>query len=99
LTKPWWVYVVKCADDSLYTGITTDVRRRVEEHNKSTKGAKYTRSRRPVRLMTYIPHVDRSAASSAEHSFKKLTRKQKLDFIEEFCVTCSCIPCDCDWGN
>lgn len=99
MTKTWWVYVVKCADDSLYTGITTDVSRRVEEHNKSTRGAKYTRSRRPVKLMTYVPHADRSAALIAEYSFKKLTRKQKLDFIEEFCVTCGCIPCDCDWGN
>ena len=47
----WWVYLVSCSDGSLYTGITTNVERRISEHNTSKKGAKYTRNKRPVRLV------------------------------------------------
>ena len=99
MTSAWWMYVVKCSDNTLYTGITTDVGRRVVEHNSSAKAAKYTRSRRPVKLMTYVPFPDRSGASSAECSFKKLSRKKKLAFIEEYCVACNCEPCHCDLGH
>ena len=80
--KDWYLYVVRCSDDTLYTGITTDVGRRVSEHNGSKRGAKYTRSRRPVRLVYQKKFKDRSTASIAEHSFKKLSRKQKIREIQ-----------------
>lgn len=81
----WYLYVVECADRSLYTGVTTDVQRRLREHNKSTKGAKYTRSRRPVKLVYYEEHVDRSAACKAEYALKKMSRKNKLEYIKTPC--------------
>lgn len=79
----WYLYVVECADGTLYAGIATDVARRIEEHNSSPKGARYTRSRRPVTLRASWPFADRSAASSAEWHFKRLTRRQKLARIRE----------------
>ena len=77
----WYVYIVECADGSLYTGITTDVRRRILEHNFSFKSAKYTRSRRPVRLMWSKEVANRSEASKEEIRIKRLKRKQKLELI------------------
>ena len=77
----WFLYVVKCKDGTLYTGITTDVSRRIYEHNNTSKGAKYTRPRRPVSLVYYIDFKDRSSATRAEIIFKKLSRKQKLEKI------------------
>ena len=79
--SPWYVYVVKCSDNSLYTGITTDINRRVNEHNTSNKGAKYTRTRRPVELKYHEEFTDRSTASKREYAIKKLSRKQKLNLI------------------
>lgn len=73
----WVMYVVECADKSFYAGITTNMTRRLHEHNNTSKAAKYTRSRRPVRLIYYEPHADRSNASKSEAKFKKLTRKEK----------------------
>ena len=75
---PWFLYVVRCGDDSLYTGITTDVGRRVEEHNAGPKGARYTRARRPVKLAQSWTFADRSGAGKAEYAFKALTRRQKM---------------------
>ena len=77
----WYLYVVECSDGSLYTGVTTDVHRRLSEHNNSSKGAKYTRSMRPVRLVYYEKHADRSSACKAEYALKKLSRKKKLELI------------------
>lgn len=74
----WFVYVLECSDGTLYTGITTDVARRVEEHNGSPKGARYTRARRPVLLVATWTHPDRKAASRAEAQFKRLGRAEKL---------------------
>ena len=74
----WFLYVVECADRTLYTGVTTDVVRRVNEHNTSKKGAKYTRKRRPVKLLVSWPHPDRSSAQKAEYRFKRLSRREKL---------------------
>ena len=79
----WRLYVVRCSDDSLYTGITTDLERRVYEHNQG-KGAKYTRARIPVHIIYFERHPDRSAASKAEAAFKKLTRKKKLEIINKW---------------
>ena len=79
MNADWYVYVLECTDDTLYTGITTDPERRLREHNESSKGAAYTRSRRPVEMRALWPCEDQSEAASAEAAFKKLTRDQKLD--------------------
>ena len=80
--KLWYMYIVECSDKSLYTGVTTDINRRVDEHNYSKKGAKYTRSRRPVRLVYFEEFKDKSSAFKAESKFKKLTRKNKLRHVK-----------------
>jgi len=80
----YYVYILKCADDTLYTGITTELTRRIAEHNGSAKGAKYTRVRRPVKLVYSEVHDDRSTASKREYEIKKkMTRKEKLKMIKE----------------
>ena len=79
----WFLYVLQCGDGTLYTGITTDVPRRLKEHNTSPKGAKYTKTRRPVKLVYWIDLKDRSTAQKAEYKFKKLTREQKEKIISE----------------
>lgn len=76
----WTVYILKCADNSLYTGITTDIDRRVDEHNNcNKKGARYTRARRPVSLVYQEGCTDRAHASKREHALKKLNRTEKLN--------------------
>jgi len=78
----YYVYIVKCSDDTLYTGIATQIDRRIEEHNSSNKGAKYTRIRRPVELVYSEEYPDRSTASKREYEIKKkMTRKEKLKLI------------------
>lgn len=80
----YFVYILKCADDTLYTGIATDIDRRLNEHNTSEKGAKYTRSRRPVSLVYSEAFPDRSSASRREYQIKKkMSRAQKLQLINE----------------
>ena len=79
----YFVYILECCDGSLYTGITKDVTKRLEEHNFSDKGAKYTKARRPVNLLYEEPSVDRSTASKREFEIKKLTRVKKLQLIEK----------------
>lgn len=74
------VYMVRCRDDSLYTGITTDLERRLCEHN-SGKGAKYTRGRGPVELVYREAVPDKSTALRREAAMKKLTRRQKLELV------------------
>ena len=82
MNKDWYVYIVKCSDNSLYTGITVDLERRVEEHNTSNKGAKYTKSRRPVHLVYSETQHDRSSASKRESTIKKLSRSEKLILLK-----------------
>ena len=77
----YFVYMVKCSDNTLYTGITTDLQRRIQEHNTSKKGAKYTRLRRPVTLVYSEECQDRSSASKRESVIKKLKREDKLGMI------------------
>ena len=78
--KQWHVYIVKCSDGTLYTGITTDIVQRVAKHN-SGAGAKYTRSRRPVQLV-YQESVDtKSQALKREAAIKRLRRVEKLELI------------------
>ena len=77
----YFVYILECGDQTLYTGITTDIDKRLEEHNTSDKGAKYTKARRPVRLLYSESSADRSSASKREYAIKKLTRSEKLELI------------------
>ena len=80
----WIVYILRCADNTLYTGITTDADRRISEHNKDNKkGARYTRARRPVMLAYQEQCDNRSQASLREHQIKKLARKEKLKLISD----------------
>ncbi|BFU79028.1 GIY-YIG nuclease family protein [Arcobacter sp. 15-2] len=78
----YFVYILECSDNSLYTGITTNIEKRLNEHNTSSKGAKYTKARRPVKLVYQEPAQDRSAASKREYAIKKLTRTKKLQLIK-----------------
>ena len=79
----YYVYMVQCADSSLYTGITTELERRVKEHNESKKGAKYTKVRRPVYLVYSEKHPDRSTASKREYEIKKkMSREEKLNLLK-----------------
>lgn len=79
----WQVYIVRCADDSLYTGIARDLERRIAEHNANNgPGASYTRSRRPVTLVYQEAAADRSTASKREYRIKQLSRAEKLALIE-----------------
>ena len=74
----WYVYILKCADNSLYTGITTDVERRIDEHNHNNKlAAKYTRVRRPVKVVYQEKLNSRSLAARREVEIKKLKRGNK----------------------
>jgi len=77
----YFVYILECSDNTLYTGIATDVQRRLDEHNNSDKGAKYTKIRRPVKLVYSEAQEDRSSASKREYAIKQLTRNKKLDLI------------------
>lgn len=79
----YYVYVLKCVDKTLYTGITTDLKRRVIEHNSSKLGAKYTSSRRPTELVYSKKFKDRSIASKEEARIKKLKRVEKLELIKK----------------
>lgn len=82
-SEHWYVYVVRCSDGSLYCGNTNNVSRRVHEHNTSSRGAKYTRSRRPVVLVGSWPAGTRSEANKAELRFKKLNKTEKERVIAE----------------
>ena len=79
----WHMYVILCFDNSFYCGITTNLEKRLKQHNGEIKGgAKYTRSRRPCRYIYKESAVNRSDASKKEAAFKKLTRKKKEMYIE-----------------
>lgn len=79
--REYTVYILRCADDTLYTGITPELERRIECHN-SGKGAKYTRSRRPVRLIASWRGFDYGEALRTEAAIKRLRRAQKERLIE-----------------
>jgi putative endonuclease len=84
--KPnWFVYYLRCADNSLYAGVTTDLIRRLHEHNTCNKsGAKYTRMRRPVRLVYAEPQKNRQLACKREYQLKKLTKVKKEALVNSF---------------
>lgn len=84
LNPSWFVYLLRCADNSLYTGITTDLNRRLAEHNgenNSNKGARYTRHRRPVSLVYSETLTCRASASQREYAIKQLSRTAKEQLI------------------
>ena len=76
----WVLYIIRCNDNSMYTGITTDLQRRLLSHLKGT-GAKYTKGKGPFKVLYTEQHEDRSGASKREYQIKKLTHQKKLDFI------------------
>jgi len=76
-----YVYILRCADDTLYTGYTTDPERRLREHNAGT-GAKYTRGRTPVEIVYREAYDSRSAAMRREYEIKQLRRSEKIDLID-----------------
>jgi putative endonuclease len=78
----YYVYILKCKDKTLYTGITADLQRRLREHNSSELGAKYTRARRPVKLVYTRKFRSRSTATKAEANIKRLSRTEKLQLIK-----------------
>jgi putative endonuclease len=77
----YFVYILECEDGSLYTGITTNVERRFEEH-KSGEGAHYTRARKAKRILYFESHEDRSSALKREIEIKKWSRKEKIQLVE-----------------
>ena len=77
------VYILECADGTYYTGITTDITRRIEEHNHSPKGAKYTRARRPVILRYHEEHLGKSQALKREMAIKKMKRSAKINLMNK----------------
>ena len=79
----WYVYIVRCSDNTLYTGISTDPAARLAEHNSGQNGAKYTRTRRPVTLVYTEQAQSRSAALKREIAIKRLSRQAKLALIDE----------------
>lgn len=80
----YFLYILKCADETLYTGITTDLKRRISEHNDSKLGARYTASRRPVKIAYSKKFKSRSFASAEEARIKKMKKSEKLKLIKKF---------------
>ena len=78
MKSTWFVYSLKCADGTFYTGVTTDLERRLKEHNHSALGAKYTKARRPVSIIFSEVYTNRGTAQIREAAIKKLTREEKL---------------------
>lgn len=77
-----YTYMVQCADGSLYTGWTNCLSKRMKAHNESKSGAKYTRTKRPVKLVYYEGYETKKEAMGREYAIKQLTRKEKLQLIE-----------------
>ncbi|MCH7501783.1 MAG: GIY-YIG nuclease family protein [Proteobacteria bacterium] len=75
------LYILRCADSSLYTGIASDVSRRLDEHRLGSRGAKYLRGRQPFELVFEYPVGDRAAAARLECRIKRLSRRQKEDLV------------------
>jgi putative endonuclease len=83
IPKQWCVYIVRCEDGTLYTGITNDIERRIAEHNSDNGGAKYTRSRQPVELVHMEIVESRSAAAKREYQIKRMPLVEKRRLVNE----------------
>lgn len=81
--KTWCIYILKCSDNTLYTGVTNDLENRVFQHNNATTGAKYTRARRPVNLVYTEACEDKISAMKREYAVKQLSRSKKLLLINK----------------
>ncbi|MGL5647887.1 MAG: GIY-YIG nuclease family protein [Clostridium sp.] len=77
-----YIYILKCKDNTLYTGWTNDLEKRFKAHNEG-KGAKYTRGRGPLELMYYEEFIDKKEAMKREYEIKKMKREEKINLIEE----------------
>ena len=80
----WYVYLLRCNDNSLYAGITTDISRRLHQHNHTKLGAKYTRAKRPVTLVFLEAASNKSTASKREYQLKKLTKTAKEELVSTY---------------
>jgi putative endonuclease len=80
-SAPWFVYIVSCSDGTYYTGITTDLERRLREHNETKAGARYTRSRRPVKLVYRETAESRSGAARREYRIRRLSVAEKRAMV------------------
>ena len=78
----WFVYILECRDQTLYTGITNNLEKRLEQHNSGPEGAKYTRARRPVKFVYHEIVASRSEATKREYAIKQLRRSEKLKLIK-----------------
>ena len=83
IPKPWFVYMLRCSNGCLYTGIATDVQKRLKVHNAG-KGSAYVRAHRPAKLVAFTAAESRSAASRLEYSVKSLSRAKKLILAKEW---------------
>jgi putative endonuclease len=81
-SNTWYVYMVQCSDGTLYTGITNDLEKRIAAHNSGKDGARYTRGRRPVKLVYAKSAGTKSAAARLEHRIKRLKRGKKIRLAE-----------------
>ena len=79
----WYTYMLRCNDRSLYTGITKDIDRRLAEHNSAKNGARYTRSRLPVKLVFLERFSSRAAAAKREYQLKRFSKKEKQKLVRE----------------
>ena len=85
MSSSWFVYLLRCADNSLYAGITTDIERRVKEHNDDNKrAAKYTRARRPVALAYMEKAEDKKCAAQREYRLRKLNKPAKEALVSQY---------------
>ena len=82
--KAWWVYLLRCNDNSLYAGVTTDIKRRINEHNTSKLGAKYTRARRPVSLAYLEQVANKSIACKREYELRQLSKHKKEQLVDKY---------------
>ena len=80
----WYVYLLRCKDNSLYAGITTDISRRLHQHNHTKLGAKYTRAKRPVTLVFLETASNKSTASKREYQLRKLTKTHKEELVSTY---------------
>ena len=84
--ESWYVYILKCADNTYYTGITKNINRRIKEH-EGNKGAKYTKQRGPFKLVYKATFVNRSLASKEEYKIKSLTLQDKMKLIKSDAIS------------
>lgn len=82
MPRPWFTYIIRCSDNTLYTGVTTDLTRRLAEHNSPKGGARYTRTRQPVCLVFAEKTVSRSQACRREFAIKQLSAAAKRRLID-----------------